>query len=518
MVTFLLHTQMDTQMDVDTTFLGAPPAYYPASDSSNDDGSYIDPLQLPDEIAAHIFAYASQVIVENDSFSFATSPLVFGHVCRAWRAIAWSSSELWTTPVIMIRKLDLSLDLRFLPEWIARANGRLLDIYLDASAANREFFLRPLQTQESRIHVKQRDLLLNFLAHTCTYWRTIHLKGLPNMWGKKLDLALKSNPSQSPIFPALRHVTISHNNVKPPSDTTHVPMIDFTSAPCLRSAEFAWVARFVDVSTAVQSTRITHLSLVHLHSYAFQWRELMDNYPNLVELSLNDVSMKRPSQQGRIEHRKLKKLCLEVVSWQSLAPLIHPLSFHTLSELYLKLTKSDLGSLRLHSFIEHSAQSLTVLRLECYLPPESELIDLLYIMSTLIEVHIKDLSPLRPPDFDGLNVDTPALSRVFFDVLHPDDDPTYLPKLEVLSFEGALSVQAIDFLEPALIRARVRPSSELDAPVSTLRRLTIKADQYSMLSQFSISEYSDPQYIWEVIRMMELGIMILVNKDGESWE
>jgi len=54
--------------------------------------------------------------------------------------------------------------------------------------------------------------------------------------------------------------------------------------------------------------------------------------------------------------------------------------------------------------------------------------------------------------------------------------------------------------------------------VSTLRRLTIKADQYSMLSQFSISEYSDPQYIWEVISMMELGVLVLVNKDGESWE
>ena len=116
-----------------------------------------------------------------------------------------------------------------------------------------------------------------------------------------------------------------------------------------------------------------------------------------------------------------------------------------------------------------------------------------------------------------------GLSRTFFNNLHPDEDPNYLPHLEVFEYEGLLAVQAIDFIEPLIIRLHMRHSgaggSEATMEgMSILRKATIKADQVSEVAEFSIAEYTDPCYIWEVIRMMEEGVLVLMNMNGMMWQ
>ena len=38
------------------------------------------------------------------------------------------------------------------------------------------------------------------------------------------------------------------------------------------------------------------------------------------------------------------------------------------------------------------------------------------------------------------------------------------------------------------------------------------------MAEFSIAEYPDVQYVWEVKMMMEQGILELITMDGRLWE
>jgi len=80
-------------------------------------------------------------------------------------------------------------------------------------------------------------------------------------------------------------------------------------------------------------------------------------------------------------------------------------------------------------------------------------------------------------------------SRTFFDVLHPDEVFAYLPSLEVLSYEGNLVVQAIDFLEPLLLRSRMREgNSRADGNLERIAVLRKVKIQVSNSAEFSIAE------------------------------
>ena len=54
--------------------------------------------------------------------------------------------------------------------------------------------------------------------------------------------------------------------------------------------------------------------------------------------------------------------------------------------------------------------------------------------------------------------------------------------------------------------------------IAVLRRVKIQADQLSDSAEFSIAEYPDTQYVWEVMMMIEQGVLELITMDGELWE
>jgi hypothetical protein len=182
-------------------------------------------------------------------------------------------------------------------------------------------------------------------------------------------------------------------------------------------------------------------------------------------------------------------------------------------------------------FLKNYGCTLTHLTLECPLTGDSEynLIEFLAsdsISFTLKVLRIREYSIRKDRNVFFLDELVGAgLSRTFFDNLHPDEDPNYLPHLEVFEYEGFLAVQAIDFIEPLIIRSGVRAGSTYHTPnattmegMSILRKATIKADQDSEVASFSIAEYTDSHYVWEVTRMMEEGVLSLMNMDGTTWE
>ena len=150
----------------------------------------------------------------------------------------------------------------------------------------------------------------------------------------------------------------------------------------------------------------------------------------------------------------------------------------------------------------------------CVITKEFYLIDVLSALDSLREFYVRDISTEVSPYF--------GLSRTFFDVLHPDEVFSYLPSLEVLSYKGNFVDQAIDFLEPLLIRSRMREgSSGTDGNwerIAVLRKVKIQADQVLNSAEFSIAEYPDKEYVWEVMMMIERGVLELITMDGGLWE
>ncbi|KAF8966090.1 hypothetical protein BDZ97DRAFT_1917787 [Flammula alnicola] len=127
--------------------------------------------------------------------------------------------------------------------------------------------------------------------------------------------------------------------------------------------------------------------------------------------------------------------------------------------------------------------TLTDLSLDSPITEEYAFIDLLSSLPSLRELHIHD----------------------FPTNLHPDEGPSYLPNLEILSYKGILAVQAIDFIEPLIIRSRIRvpiPTHHLNN-MAVLKQAKIKVDQDSYVEKLSIAEYTDSHYAWEIFRMVK---------------
>ncbi|KAH6915631.1 hypothetical protein BKA70DRAFT_1139479 [Coprinopsis sp. MPI-PUGE-AT-0042] len=77
---------------------------------------------LPDDILREIFAYCRPV--GPATFSPLGPPLLFCHVCRAWRTVAFGYSLLWTRLRLEVRKADpgkqVKLRKTFFAEWMSR--------------------------------------------------------------------------------------------------------------------------------------------------------------------------------------------------------------------------------------------------------------------------------------------------------------------------------------------------------------------------------------------------------------
>jgi hypothetical protein len=77
------------------------------------------------------------------------------------------------------------------------------------------------------------------------------------------------------------------------------------------------------------------------------------------------------------------------------------------------------------------------------------------------------------------------------------------------------------FVSPMMlfvVRARMRPAQTANIrTVALLKQRTVIADQRSARAELSIAAYLDPWHVWEVVRMVEEGVLVLRNMDGSGW-
>ncbi|CAA7269670.1 unnamed protein product [Cyclocybe aegerita] len=470
------------------------------ADSSETDAEspWPDPIDLPHEITERIFFYACQRYANDDSWYRPFYPLYFGRVCRAWRQLAWATSSLWTT--VVVRQVEIEsaeIQRQLLEEWLERTQGRPLEIYFDTSIP---YYHQPL---------------LRLLVHYREQWVAIKFANIPHM--------LSSNSSQSmfdtPIsFPQLASVTVHRHRHAPSKNIT---LLDFSQSPALsnlsvinfQSTNFhEYIIHQPGGISRLSLTNGTHLDLI----------AILKRYPQLEELALSSLPKRFPTMRRTDiqRHIRLASIFIRSSLWKVVARFfqhLSALSFPALNNLNLDLINSDPVSMsQLSSLIQLFDCTLTSFSLTYPIREEFALIDLLFSspFSSIRELHLTDSNEGRSAS---------GLTTAFFEALQVDNpEDALLPRLEVFSYHGRLGLYAIDFLDPLIIRSRIRyfnentlthSTTDLDDSIAVLKKIEIRADQ----NEFTIAEYTDPLYIWELIRLMELRILTLENEDGSAW-
>lgn len=477
----------------------------------------LDLLRLPNDVISQIFYHACLPIAEHEEWRRAFYPLWLGAFCRAWRAIAWATSELWTTVVLRVSHDDVSeyrysAQAELLEEWLRRTKGRKLNVYFGEAKGNRAL-APPLP-------------LMELLSVRSEQWQDVHIH-LSKNWESLLDAIAILPPSSSGTtvvqaltalqptsLPNLRSIVIQQSG----AHTFKIPRIYLSLAPSLRTIGLLNVpVRLPDLAQSFPCSQITQLTLTTRSSW--NPRELLSLFPRLQSLyciNSPQIRVGRP-----ITHHNLQSFSIRCVGYEGheLVSLTKRMELPALNTLEIVQPGRIEFTLYLLPFFTRSKCNLTSLTLECFLCVEHDLIELLISLDSLVELSIRD-TEVPVHRYDHVEPNRRGLGRTFFDVLHPDDAEAapFLPHLAVFLYKGPLSMHAIDFIEPFIVRSRMRGAQSADLRgVAVLRRATVIADQYSEVAEFSIAEYSDPRYVWEVVRMVEEGVLALQNMDGSRW-
>jgi len=284
-----------------------------------------------------------------------------------------------------------------------------------------------------------------------------------------------------------------------------------------------------------------------------------------VNLSGNATSVPRSNQ---LVISAVQTLSVEDVLPAFLEAIFRRLTLPRLKKVRIALRRKDLGPPDLlSSMASRSGCEIEELDLEApmdggYLP---DLIEILEGLPTLRVLKMKDViscgvrpgwnrgdspsSVLFKPPFSTrttakvhharsnhrasiLKTDDQGLESVFWEMFTNADH--FLPLLEELVYEGTLlGVVAIDFLEGLVRRTGIRDGvlyvkpGEQAIPLHginlqskvLLRKVEIVADQENSqgLRMFSIAEYQDVGYVWDLFRLVDWGVFRLVNSSGEVW-
>ena len=479
---------------------------------------------LPFEVTSHIFYHACKpTFHRNQKWQRDCDPLLLGQLSRRYRQYAWATSELWSTIIIQLIPSKVAAQTELLEEWLARTMGRPIDIYFEIQTRVPMQMLLLLSKPRNN---NQPPIvpMINLLAEHSSYWRFIDFR-IPSLWYpffasiSNEDSAMSDNEVTLPVstknplnLPLLTSASFHRDDLFPLIHKSKRVGLDLTLAPSLRTLSLRRFEMSTIIFEGINVKQITTLALDH--AYNIDLHEFLPRLPNLQVLLAHSATF-RQNITRTITHQKLCKLEIDTSQDHQLLFPIFYVILPGLKSLGVSISSTMDYSRVFRRFASPDSEShLTRLSLSCVITRESDLIDVLSALDSLRELHIRDTSTEATPDF--------GLSRTFFDVLHPDEDAPYLPSLEVFSYEGNLVVQAIDFLEPLLIRSRMREGcSRTDGNlerIAVLRRVKIQADQLSDSAEFSIAEYPDTQYVWEVMMMIEQGVLELITMDGELWE
>jgi len=449
-------------------------------------------------------------------------PLSLASVCRVWRDIICSTSEFWKTVILRLPRNKDRFPVEILQDWLNRAKGRPLDIFVYCPPTSVPREMRYMQEALALLaeHFEQRRCIE---AH------------LPLVWSQHLFMECSMRTSEGPIsrLPLLQKAVLDYKM----DHLLHIPdaqLPNFTQVKSLRHLSLLGVRLTgSDPLPRINIKRVTTLTLHDIANIPLLSLLNLDRCPQLTNLTILNSRVEYRSSFTRMVHDKLQTLTIDLVDYRSLDRLFEHISFPNLKSLSVHSHQALLYTYCILPFLKASECNLTKLSLKCRidLKYEFDLIELLSddsISPSLQELYIEDYEPPQNGEPNPPKVFDTGLGPTFFENLHPDRDPSYLPQLEHIEHNGPLAVLDIDFLEPLVIRSKIRDRlassgeflatrSDFDSQMATLRRVVIKGNQYSEETQFTVSEYSDPHFVWEIISLMDEDVFSLRNQDGSIW-
>ena len=139
--------------------------------------------RLPVELASQIFAFCLppqdheadpfyiSLLWSNSKERIKPFNIVLGAICRAWRQVAWSTPDLWSTLPIALHRGNNKAYMELILEWLGRSGQTPLDVFLvyDRIAAS-----VPLTEEYVDEHYKP---LIDIANGCSSRWRTFNLSG-----------------------------------------------------------------------------------------------------------------------------------------------------------------------------------------------------------------------------------------------------------------------------------------------------------------------------------------------------
>ncbi|KAF9530006.1 hypothetical protein CPB83DRAFT_851425 [Crepidotus variabilis] len=373
-----------------------------------------DPLyRLPREIVSRIFesGYALDTFPDEEE-----TPFILGAVCRFWRAVAWSTPRLWTSPSFCINPpyLENALPSRLvlLDEYIERSRSLPLSIHVYAD-------------EEYEFDEEDDDMgyLINILRFCVCRWRSLDVQ-LPAKFLPSLDRRL---PCGSYILNSLSLSIVDGTDVPTPLDITHMTT-NLESLHLLKSS----------FSLDVLQIDYSHLKQVFASGTAEAWTNLICSASQLEEaLLVEDFgSQEVPPTLGNriIRHDSLKSLKAVL---QPLCPMLEVILRHltcpNLQTLNIDFAGQDNYPLEelLNLFGYQSPGSLRTLELWRVTASDSELKDMLVALP-----YLENLSIHKPE-----NISATALFKLVFHELHfylgpQEHSKSILPDLTTFTYDG----------------------------------------------------------------------------------
>lgn len=273
---------------------------------------------IPPEILAEIFLYFAPNDQSHDNPALTRSVILPSHVCRRWRSVALSTSQIWSyilfdidhsSTINIERKLDRTAT------WLARAGGCPLSLKIVCLS----------QSIESQTRCRS---LLNMVLPHCVRWRYASIRMPPSMTGdlsvirnklpllESLAIPIRSPKSTHPfeIAPKLQTFCIigksKWTNIRVPwAQLTHCELGACTGLKCLDIMRLspnltsftACIDSFDTITPSTSSFQLAHLSTLKITA-EYDSAYLLDYLilPSLTNLAYleDDINTPRKRQVG----------------------------------------------------------------------------------------------------------------------------------------------------------------------------------------------------------------------------
>jgi F-box-like len=429
---------------------------------------------LPHELIAEIFATTCHA----DSYTFLTdrnrhkrtTPLILGHVCTQWRAIAWSTPYIWSHISLSLSTPRYETQVKLLSDWLTRSGICPLTINFTFDHENEWTAVIPI------------DLIRLFVA-SANRWRSINFV-LPESWHSILA-ELKCN------FPLL--VTVVSQPLwadcgLSPSKRKRLNLFEF--APLLRVVH---VNGYYLSDVDIPWTQLDQFTLQHV--YLDECFYALVKTPNITfcriyTILVNDVD--RDIIDKAITLPLLKELVIYSAHLTDISRLLVKMTVPLLETLEISAPQIDVFSEPIDLsalFLCNPKCHLKRLRLSEWLSvcAESEFIQHLRALPSLEELDI-DMQPCNllitelPHDIDmqPCNFPITELPHDILELAKPnsspsDDDMPFLPNLQIFKFSGPIVVTNTDYDDnlTSLIEKRLDHSKRCLTGILPISRLKV---------------------------------------------